>query len=294
MTMPYVTPSDPQEVVKQRLRAQLLAGQGYGRPSDFLPDQPGPGQYSLAEIGNAAVNRDPTPHPVREAILRGLDGGLRGLAFGNDPDAPGASGFLGAMGQSYSATRDLQDRTQREQIAARIAAQTAQEESVLRLAQANYYNAGAYERGTQGDKNLQPQKVVPPRPVTVTTPEGPAQLGPDGQYHYISPVGTPPPRPAPRPRVGRQVTPPDQVREQQIQKRALELIRGDLNHRPMAAADARRQAEAEIGAINPGASPGGAKPTSADRWEALRATGMSSDSATAQVNREIRAGQVTP
>lgn len=208
MTAPYFDNS-PQASMKRRLQGPLT-----GTPDSFLPETPGPGQYTLSEIGNATVSRP--DHTLRNRILGGLEGVLHGIAATADPNDEGLAGQIGGFARGYSATTDLVERNKREQLAARIAAQTAQEEADLRRAQANYYNAGASQRAAKAQETLNPT-VRPVTPTIRDFPLGPAQIGPDGKAAYITPSGTPPPGRPTAPRSPRSLAPQLKVGEDGFQ-----------------------------------------------------------------------------
>lgn len=290
MTAPYFEDS-PAAQVKRRLQAQLT-----GTPDSFLPPTSGPGQYTLPEIGNATVSRP--DHTLRNRILGGFDGVLHGIAAPADPNDEGLAGQIGSFARGYSATRDLVERSTREQLAARIAAQTAQQEADLRRAQANYYNAGAGQRSADALKALQPVAARAAMPTIRAFPLGPAQIGPGGKATYITPSGTPPPGRPPAPRSSRSLAPQLKVGEDGFQyefdpktRRWVQSM--DAQGRPFRPRAAGRQGNGLTPrTVQPSAS--AAKPSAADRWDALTAGGMSEADATAKVNAEIQSGDVTP
>lgn len=142
MTAPFIDFGMDPEGRRERMRRSIMdalqvtpqgpgtPGPQYQTPDAYLPAQPPSGRYSLAEIGNATVSRPPegSAHPVRERILAALDGALRGVAVGNDPDQPGTTGFLGALGRGYAGVQDMRSQRERQ-------AQIDREESLLRQAQ---------------------------------------------------------------------------------------------------------------------------------------------------------------
>lgn len=308
----YDTPGNPADALKRQIRARLLAPEGAETPSapaadyqptaSYLPATPRPGTYALSEIGNATVDRDAPAHPVRDRILGIADAALHGLAAAADPEAEGFAGQVGSFARGYSATTDLVERNRRERLAERIAAQTAQQETDLRRAQTNYYNAGVPLRDAQAKAALSP-KSAPLRAddwvPLLGNPGSPALqqnratgdtkpvLGPDGKPTVNRAKPTPTPRtPAEHYQVGadgiaRRINP---------RTHKMEVIL-DENGQPFRPRVSGRQGN---GLTPRAGASSGAKPSAADRWDTLVHGGMDEAAATAKVHQELRSGLVTP